>query len=79
MYTYGVNEPMYYYRGAGKLFKTPMNNDDDRAQQAMTITFFHWGAHAYVVYTLVAIAMGISSFRRGKPMTFKMAFYPLVS
>ena len=49
MYTYGVNEPMYYYRGAGKLFKTPMNNDDDRAQQAMTITFFHWGAHAYVV------------------------------
>ena len=32
---WGVSEPMYYYRAAwdNPLFKTPFQNDDQRAQQ----------------------------------------------
>ena len=40
IYYFGVSEPMYYYRaGYGNaLWKIPMNNDDDRAQQARAYT-----------------------------------------
>ena len=43
LYMWGVSEPMYYYRGYGNaLFKTPFQNDDQFAQQAIFITLYHW-------------------------------------
>jgi len=35
--------------GGNALWKIPMNNDDDRAQQAILTTLFHWGLHGWVV------------------------------
>ena len=46
LYTYGVSEPISYYRGV--VTKLPMSNDDQRAQQAITLTLFHWGLHGWI-------------------------------
>jgi len=62
IYFFGVSEPMSYYRG-GTLWKIPMNNDDDRAQQAILITLFHWGLHGWVVYIVVAVALSVVCYR----------------
>jgi len=82
LYFYGVAEPMYYYRTtyAQKLIKPGFhaNNDDGRAQQAMTITFFHWGVHAWSCYIVAALVLAFVSYRWNKPMTIRSAFFPLV-
>jgi len=72
IYFFGVSEPTAYYRGdissgggytGYKLWKIPMNNDDDRAQQAILITLFHWGLHGWVVYIVVAVALSVVCYR----------------
>jgi len=79
LYMYGVSEPIYYYRGYGnQLFKVPWQNDDQFAQQAIFLTFYHWGFHAWGCYILVALLLAFVSFRWDMPMTLRIAFYPLV-
>eukprot|EP00232_Nephroselmis_pyriformis_P019914 CAMPEP_0182901104 /NCGR_PEP_ID=MMETSP0034_2-20130328/29354_1 /TAXON_ID=156128 /ORGANISM="Nephroselmis pyriformis, Strain CCMP717" /LENGTH=802 /DNA_ID=CAMNT_0025035437 /DNA_START=28 /DNA_END=2436 /DNA_ORIENTATION=+ len=77
LYYWGVSEPMHYYR-QGRLNKPFFQNDDQRAQMAIGITFFHWGVHAWVVYALVALILGLVSYRWDLPMTLRSAFYPLI-
>ena len=58
LYTFGVQEPMAYYRG-GALNKIPFDNDDQRAQKAIFITLIHWGLHAWIPYVTVALTLGV--------------------
>ena len=53
-------------------------SDNQRGQDAINITLFHWGVHAWVVYSLVGILMGLASYRQGLPMTIRSCFYPLI-
>mmetsp|Transcript_5261 Transcript_5261/g.13385 ORF Transcript_5261/g.13385 Transcript_5261/m.13385 type:complete len:807 (+) Transcript_5261:137-2557(+) len=80
IYFWGVSEPMYYYRAgySNALWKIPMNNDDDRAQQAIFTTLFHWGLHGWVVYIVVAVALSVVCYRWNMPLTMRSAFYPLL-
>ena len=79
LYQYGVAEPIFYYRGYGNtLFKTPWQNDDQFAQQALFVTLYHWGLHAWGCYILVALTLGVVAHRWDMPMTLRMAFYPLL-
>lgn len=38
------------------------------ARQAMTITYLHWGLHAWAIYAIAALAVAYFSFRQGRPM-----------
>ena len=79
VYTYGVAEPMAYYRGGYNLAgRGPLYNDDDRAQLAMMQTFYHWGLHAWAPYIVVAITLGVVCYRWNMPLTMRSAFYPLL-
>lgn len=76
LYTFSVMEPISYYRGG--VSKIPYINDDQKAQQAITLTLFHWGLHAWIPYILVAMVLGVVCYRHGRPMTIRAAFYPLL-
>merc|ERR1719163_1437954 len=79
LYMYGVSEPIFYYRGYGnKLYKTPWQNDDQFAQQALFVTLYHWGFHAWGCYILVALTLAFVAHRWDMPMTLRNAFYPLL-
>jgi len=80
LYFYGVSEPIYYYRLSyeNKLFKVPFQNDDQRAQQALFVVLYHWGFHAWGCYILVALLLGFVAYRWDMPMTFRIAFFPLL-
>ena len=43
LFYWGVSEPIYYYRGYAAMQKPGYVNEDQRAQQAIFITLFHWG------------------------------------
>jgi choline-glycine betaine transporter len=79
VYTLGVAEPMAYYRGGYDLQgRGDVPTDNERAQQALLQTFYHWGFHAWAPYITVAIGLGLVSYRWNLPLTMRSAFYPLL-
>jgi choline/glycine/proline betaine transport protein len=48
------------------------------AREAMNVTFFHWGLHAWAVYIIVGLALCYFAYRKGLPLTVRSAFYPIL-
>jgi choline/glycine/proline betaine transport protein len=48
------------------------------ARDAMALTFFHWGLHAWAIYAVVGLSLAYFGFRRGLPLSIRSAFYPLL-
>ncbi|MGR3592426.1 MAG: BCCT family transporter [Limimaricola soesokkakensis] len=71
---WGVAEPMYHY------FAPPMADPEtvQAAQEAMAISFMHWGFHAWGIYAVVALALAYFHFRKGLPLAIRSALYPLI-
>ncbi len=71
---FGVAEPIYHYNS------NPLGPDGNvqAAKDAMTITFYHWGLHAWGVYALVGLSLAFFGFTLNLPLTIRSAFYPLI-
>jgi choline/glycine/proline betaine transport protein len=71
---FGVAEPVMHFlqppHGPGGTV--------DAAGQAMKLTFFHWGVHAWSIYAIVALVLGYFAYRHSLPLTLRSAFYPLI-
>jgi choline/glycine/proline betaine transport protein len=50
----------------------------EAARQAMRITFFHWGFHAWAVYCMMGLALAYFAFRLRLPLTIRSVFYPVL-
>ncbi|UHD18629.1 BCCT family transporter [Thiocapsa bogorovii] len=71
---FGVAEPVMH-------FVTPPVGDPEvaeAARQAMRITFFHWGVHAWAIYAVVALSLAYFAFRHDLPLTIRSSLYPLI-
>ena len=53
-------------------------NDNQRAQDAINLTLFHWGVHGWIVYVVVGLLLAFVGYRKGLPMTIRSCFYPLI-
>jgi len=71
---FGVAEPIQHYIAP----PTGEGGTVPAARRAMTLTFFHWGLHAWAIYIVVGLALAYFSFRRGLPLTIRSALYPLI-
>jgi choline/glycine/proline betaine transport protein len=71
---FGVAEPVMHYTAP------PVGDPATvaAARQAMKITFFHWGMHAWAIYAVIAISLAYFSYRHDLPLTIRSAFYPLI-
>ncbi|MFV0562694.1 BCCT family transporter [Malaciobacter mytili] len=71
---FGVAEPVMHFLnppvGDGKTVEA--------AREAMKITFFHWGLHAWAIYAIVAIILAFFSYRHNLPLTLRSALYPII-
>ena len=52
--------------------------DNQRAQDAMNLTYFHWGIHAWIVYVIIGLLLGVVCYRKGLPLTMRSCFFPLL-
>jgi len=79
LYVFGVSEPLYFYRASWTSLgtKIAVQNDAQRANQAIFMSVYHWGIHGWVPYILLALSLGIVSFRWGMPPAIRSCFYPL--
>lgn len=71
---FGVGEPMQHY------LKPPTALGDTPAatREAMLITFFHWGFHAWAVYGVMGLVLAYFGFRYNLPLTMRSGLYPLL-
>lgn len=71
---WSVAEPIFHY------LSPPMADGEtaEAAQQAMNLTYLHWGFHAWGIYAVVGLALGFFAFNRGLPLSFRSVFYPLI-
>ena len=78
LFFFGVAEPLWHYVGPNRYTRDKYMPDNEVAQWAMNVTFFHWGIHGWIVYVIIGIILGFLTFRKGMPMTMKSCFYPLI-
>lgn len=71
---FGVSEPVMHY------LSPPVGTPEtiEAAKQAMRLTFFHWGLHAWAIYAIVALILAYFSYRHGLPLTLRSALYPII-
>ncbi|MFV0283959.1 MAG: BCCT family transporter [Castellaniella sp.] len=71
---FGVAEPVMHFA------KPPVGEPQtiEAARQAMRITFFHWGIHAWAIYAVVALSLAYFGYRHGLPLRIRSSLYPLI-
>ncbi len=72
---WSVAEPMYHFGSPPGILAT---GSPEAAREAMLITFYHWGLHAWGIYALVGCAIAYFAFSRGLPITIRSTFYPIL-
>lgn len=74
---YGVAEPLsHYVRPPASLGVEA--GTDAAANQAMALTVFHWGLHAWAIYVVVGLGMAYMTYRRGRPLSIRWLLEPLL-
>lgn len=71
---YGVAEPLMHFTsppvGVGETISS--------AKEAMKITFFHWGLHAWGIYAFLAVILAYFCYRKDLPLLPRSTFHPII-
>lgn len=71
---FGVAEPVMHYVAP----PTGEAETIQSAQQAMRVTFFHWGLHAWAIYTVVGLSLAYFAYRHNLPLKIRSSLYPII-
>ncbi|WP_167626601.1 BCCT family transporter [Paracoccus luteus] len=71
---FGVGEPLTHYGAPPDA--PPLTIAAQR--QAMTVTFFHYGVHAWAIYAVVGLSLAYFGHRYNLPLTIRSGLYPLL-
>lgn len=72
---WGAAEPLSHY------MNPPQEADPqtiEAARLAMRYSFFHWGLHAWGIYTIMGLAIAYFTFRKKRSGLISNVFYPLI-
>ncbi len=70
---FSVGEPITHFAAP----PVPFTDQAERANNAFTYTFLHWGLHAWAIYALIGLGLAFMAFNRKQPLTIRSLFYPL--
>ena len=71
---FGVAEPINHYADAPR----EVSETAAAAQDAMVLTYHHWGLGPWAVYAVLGLSLAYFGFRHGMPLTVRSALYPLI-
>lgn len=71
---YAVGEPMSHFMAP----PTAEPRSIEATRQAMAVTFFHWGIHAWAIYAVVGLSLAYFGYRYNLPLTIRSGLYPLL-
>lgn len=71
---YAVGEPMTHFMAP----PTAEPRTIEAMREAMSVTFFHWGIHAWAIYAVVGLSLAYFGYRYNLPLTIRSGLYPLL-
>lgn len=71
---YAVGEPMTHFMAP----PTAQPRSVAAMREAMAVTFFHWGIHAWAIYAVVGLSLAYFGYRYNLPLTIRSGLYPLL-
>ncbi|WP_322996505.1 BCCT family transporter [Castellaniella sp.] len=71
---YAVGEPITHFM----LPPSAESRSVEAVREAMSITFFHWGIHAWAIYAVVGLSLAYFGYRYNLPLTIRSGLYPLL-
>lgn len=71
---YAVGEPVSHFMAP----PTAEPRSIEATRQAMAVTFFHWGIHAWAIYAVVGLSLAYFGYRYNLPLTIRSGLYPLL-
>ncbi|WP_134495936.1 BCCT family transporter [Microvirga pakistanensis] len=71
---YAVGEPMTHFMAP----PTAQPRSVAAMREAMSVTFFHWGIHAWAIYAVVGLSLAYFGYRYNLPLTIRSGLYPLL-
>lgn len=74
---WGVAEPLNHYMSPPSI-NGETAEDIDAAQQAMDLTMFHWGLHAWAIYVVIGLGIAFMTYRKGRPLSIRWLLEPLI-
>ncbi|RVW00952.1 BCCT family transporter [Rhodococcus spongiicola] len=74
---YGVAEPLNHYVNPPEAGGVP-GSTDAAADQAMQLTLFHWGLHAWAIYVVVGLGLAYMTYRKRRPLSIRWLLEPLL-
>lgn len=74
---YGVAEPLMHYLDPPEAGRVA-GETDAAANQALELTMFHWGLHAWSIYVVVGLGLAYMTFRRGRPLAVRWLLEPML-
>ncbi|NER82971.1 MAG: BCCT family transporter [Leptolyngbya sp. SIO1D8] len=75
---WSVAEPIYHFQDPPAVIGAIEPLSQEAAQQALGITFFHWGLHAWGIYAIVGLSLAFFAYNWGLPLTIRSVFYPIL-
>jgi len=71
---YGVAEPILHFG------RPPVSQPRtiEAAREALNLTFFHWGFHAWAIYIVIGLSLAYFAYRHDLPLTIRSTLYPLL-
>lgn len=70
---FGVAEPLNHFFSS-----ITSGGIEQKQQQALLHTLFHWGIHAWTAYAIIGLALAYFGFRYKLPLALRSCFYPLL-
>ncbi|GGF83823.1 transporter [Azorhizobium oxalatiphilum] len=71
---YAVSEPITHFMAP----PTAEPRSVAAVREAMAVTFFHWGIHAWAIYAVVGLSLAYFGYRYNLPLTIRSGLYPLL-
>lgn len=75
---FGMTEPLMHFVSPRPDLAATDPNQAQAAQSALATTFLHWGLQPWAIYAVVGVGVGLAIHRRGRPLTLRWAFEPLL-
>lgn len=71
---WGVAEPITHYLSP----PTAEAQTKEAINQAISLTYLHWGFHAWAIYAIVGLSLAFFAFNKKLPLSFRSVFHPLI-
>jgi choline/glycine/proline betaine transport protein len=75
---FGVSEPITHFSSPPKPPPAHLTTDAAIAGEAMSVTFLHWGLHAWATYAVIGLALAYVRFNRNLPLTVSAILTPIL-